>query len=124
MSIKACSNCRIRVAPWFRSTCDYCYNLPISAKAALTYEEDFKEKVKKGILVEKFVAEEAEKRNESIKMPKPDRKNDDSKQVGLVMMILFGILGAAIGGIGGLVLGALFGFSLTAIFYALQESFK
>lgn len=124
MAIKICFNCKKRVAPWYRATCDYCNNLPFYPEAAKKYEETFRKKVKEGIFSEKFIEDEVKEKKTTVKVSAAHRNKDNSKQVSIVMMILFGAIGAGTGGFMGLIVGAIFGFAITAIFYAAQESFK
>jgi len=50
-------------------------------------------------------------------------KQDNSMKVAVGIMVLFGILGLGVGGLGGAVLGAIFGFGITVMVYSLQEYF-
>ena len=62
--------------------------------------------------------------SEEYEYPQISKKKDSSWGVATVIMITFGIIGLGIGGLGGALLGAIFGFGVTAIVMGTQEWLK
>jgi len=107
-----CTNCGKETGSEFKPKCEYCIGY--------------------GGFIRKTENRHIKKRNlktfdlnkEDYKHAKNQYQKDNSMNVTYSVMILFGLIGLNIGGFGGLILGAMFCFGITAIIYALIEYFE
>ncbi len=107
-----CTNCGRETGSEFKPTCEYC----------IGYGGFIRKIENKDIKKINFKIPDPNK--EDYRHTKNQHQKDNSMNVAYSVMILFGLIGLNIGGFGGLILGAIFGFGITAIIYALIEYFQ